>query len=260
MDIKYVQEYLKTKGFDPGPIDNIRGPRTVSAMSSYLRDQKVPYYYRFATKRREVMTKQLILKSLDLPVGEIDGYIGPQTRLALEQFKHLRISGSKPKPWRDNEFNKVDWPHQSRLTEFYGPRGSDQVKLYTPFKMKLAWNPRQEITRFSCHRKVHDSLMQILTKTKDHYGEKEIQHLRLDHFGGCLNVRKIRGGSTWSTHSWGIAIDIDPANNQLRWGRDKAWLSKPRYFDFLDIINQEGWTSLGQKRNYDWMHFQAARI
>ena len=45
----------------------------------------------------------------------------------------------------------------------------------------------------------------------------EIHRLRLDVWGGCLNVRKMRGGTRNSMHSWGIALDYDPQNNQLKW-------------------------------------------
>jgi hypothetical protein len=79
-------------------------------------------------------------------------------------------------------------------------------------------------------------------------------------FGGCLNVRKMRGGSAWSIHSWGAAIDLDPDNNQLKWASPKATFSKKEYEPFWKIVEAEGWTSLGRRRNYDWMHFQAAYL
>jgi len=34
-------------------------------------------------------------------------------------------------------------------------------------------------------------------------------------FGGCYNVRKIRGGDKLSTHSWGIAVDLNVAENMM---------------------------------------------
>lgn len=87
-----------------------------------------------------------------------------------------------------------------------------------------------------------------------------IRALGLDLFGGCLNVRAMRGGKALSMHSWGIAIDVDPEHNPLRWGRDKARMAGPDYAPFLDIWESEGWISLGRERNYDWMHVQAARL
>ena len=70
----------------------------------------------------------------------------------------------------------------------------------------------------------------------------------------------MRGGSAWSIHSWGAAVDLDPDNNQLRWGKNKASFAKPAYENFWKIVENEGWVSLGRERNYDWMHFQAAKL
>jgi hypothetical protein len=79
-------------------------------------------------------------------------------------------------------------------------------------------------------------------------------------FGGCLNVRRMRGGSAWSMHSWGIAFDFDPDRNQLRWGRDRAAFAKPEYNKWFELWEEEGAVSLGRVRNFDWMHVQFARL
>jgi hypothetical protein len=74
--------------------------------------------------------------------------------------------------------------------------------------------------------------------------------------------RKInkRGGSTPSTHAFGAAIDHDPCNNRLRWGRLKARLANPSCEEFWRIWESEGWVSLGRTKNYDWMHIQAVKL
>ncbi len=110
------------------------------------------------------------------------------------------------------------------------------------------------------HEKVADSLGEILEKIHAHYGEAEISKLGLDLFGGDYNARLKRGGSTMSTHSWGIAIDFDPSNNRLKWNRDRARLARTEYEDWWRIWESEGWVSLGRARNFDWMHVQAARL
>ena len=121
-------------------------------------------------------------------------------------------------------------------------------------------SPSTTLTRITCHEKVSKSLYTIFENTLKIYGEKEISKLRLDIFGGCLNVRRMRGGSAWSIHSWGAAIDLDPDNNQLKWGKDKASFAKPVYNDFWKIVESEGWVSLLKERNMDAMHIQAARL
>ena len=105
-----------------------------------------------------------------------------------------------------------------------------------------------------------DSLGRVLAVVLDHYGLDEIKRLRLDLWGGCLNVRKMRGGDRYSMHSWGIALDYDPERNRLKWGRDKASFAKPEYDPWWEAWEQEGWVSLGRQRNFDWMHVQAAKI
>ena len=155
----------------------------------------------------------------------------------------------------------MKWPKQSDMNKFYGPVGENQTSLILPYPMFLDWEPKTIVKKITCHEKVHDSLKNIFTKTLAAYGLDEIKRLRLDSFGGCLNVRKMRGGSSWSIHSWGAAVDLDPERNQLKWGKDKAAFANDDYQKFWDIvIKDEKWVSLGKSRNYDWMHFQAANL
>ena len=67
----------------------------------------------------------------------------------------------------------------------------------------------------------------------------------------------MRGSSTTtSTHAWGVAVDVDPERNQLRWDKSRAKLALPEYEPWWKIVESYGATSLGRRRNYDWMHFQ----
>lgn len=154
------------------------------------------------------------------------------------------------------------WPKQdySSMVKFFGKLGENQTSLILPYAMKLDWDTSSVIKKITCHEKVHDPLKKIFTKVLSEYGLEKIKALRLDEFGGCLNVRKMRGGSSWSIHSWGCAVDIDPDKNQLKWGRDKATLARPEYEIFWQIVESEGGVSLGRLKNYDWMHFQFARL
>ena len=124
--------------------------------------------------------------------------------------------------------------------------------------MVLAWDTDYTITKITCHKKVADSLYNILDNVAAIYSPDEIIEHGFNKFGGCLNVRRIRGGRRWSTHAWGIAIDIDPARNGLRTPWNSAYLSRPECEDFVNAFRKEGWYSLGYERNYDAMHFQAA--
>jgi len=57
-----------------------------------------------------------------------------------------------------------------------------------------------------------------------------------------------------------VALDWDPAHNQLNWGRGRASLAASSYDFWWQAWEEEGWVSLGRSRNYDWMHVQAARL
>jgi hypothetical protein len=125
--------------------------------------------------------------------------------------------------------------------------------------MKLAWDTGTIVKKISCNQKCTKAIYSIFEKTLNVYG-KDISKLRLDLFGGCVNVRKMRGGSSWSIHSWGAAVDMDPDNNQLKWGKDRASFAKAVYDDYWKIVEAEDATSLGRSRNFDWMHFQFADL
>lgn len=155
--------------------------------------------------------------------------------------------------------NSSPWPREGEMVKFYGNVGTGQVMLDLPYPLRLAWAPNTVVRRMSLHRLVAPSAHRVLTRVLEHYGLARIRDLRLDVWGGSLNVRKKRGGSTWSTHAWGAAIDWDPDNNQLTWGRDRAHLARPEYGPFWEAWETEGWVSLGRTRNFDWMHVQAAR-
>lgn len=155
------------------------------------------------------------------------------------------------------------WPTQANVRAFYGDPGNPQCTagmVDLPYRMRIAWAPKDTITRFRCHAKVEKAFERIFAGTLAHYGESKIQSLGLDLFGGCYNLRQMRGGSAWSMHSWGIAVDLDPENNQLKWGRDRARFAKPEYEPFWKIVEGEGALSLGRARNMDFMHLQFARL
>lgn len=228
------------------------------------------------------------------PVGEIDGIIGTQTVKALKAFesKHgLEPNGTadefvvkilrdgptstiadvidrnvaeKENPQKGGEViipRKTNWPRQSGVEQFYGKVGTNQTSLVLPYPMVLAWDRDATVRKITLHKKVAESAGRALERIGSIYGTTTQRRLLgFDLFGGSLNVRRMRGGTAWSMHSWGIAIDFDPERNQLKWGRDKARLAKPDCEKFWQCWEDEGWLSLGRARNFDWMHVQAALL
>lgn len=221
---------------------------------------------------------QARLKELGLYEGHVDGWDGKLTRGAIKAFQ--RIHGLKadgilgrftmnemfplPIPERDEDIEtkhgSQNWPRQRDVEKFYGKPGSNQTFIELPFPMRLAWDTRKIIKSFSIHEKVHDSALRCFERIEDAYDADMRRQIGIDLFGGCLNVRKMRGGSSWSMHAFGAAVDFDPLRNQLAWGKDKARLALPDCNVFWKIWDDEGWVSLGKAANRDFMHVQAARL
>lgn len=143
----------------------------------------------------------------------------------------------------------------------YGKPDDDGPYLVTidlPFPVRIAWDKKTTTKKMRCHKLVAESLKKIYADILAHYGYPKIVELGIDIFGGCFNFRKMRGGSDWSRHSWGIAVDHDPERNLLEETSRTARFARPEYKAMIDIFYKHGWLSYGRERNNDWMHFEVA--
>jgi len=135
--------------------------------------------------------------------------------------------------------------------------GSDYlVTINLPYPMRLSWDIKTSVSKIRVHKLIADKLKLVFQELLNHYGLAEIQRLGIDLFGGCFAFRKMRGGSDYSRHSWGIAIDLDPERNGLKTTWAKAQFSKPEYKPMIDIFYKHGFVNLGKEKNYDTMHFE----
>lgn len=286
MNLRDVQSRLLAAGLYEGQVDGDIGGLTKAAVKAFLLQQNLAGFDGWAIERRLIAAQQLICRIDGIEAGPVDGLMGAQSRYAFGVWDARQANGGKPVPdveaWRNDATapqavpsrplpaitssqvkapsTKPTWPKQSAMDSFYGTKGTGQTMLVLPFPMRIAWDTGSKVSKFSCHSKVKESLERIFVRTLDHYGIEEIKRLNLDLFGGCLNVRKMRGGSAWSIHSWGCAVDIDPDHNQLKWGKDRASLAKPECDPWWRIVYDEGAIGLGRERDFDWMHTQFARL
>ena len=151
------------------------------------------------------------------------------------------------------------YSNEEMVKNFGVPNQSGTYLAYAniPFPLIIAWDHSQTVSRIRCHKLVVNSVENIFQDILNTYGLKKINALGINLFGGCFNYRAMRGGSSWSRHAWGTAIDLDPARNQLHQQGDSAQFAKKEYRKMIDIFEAHGWLSLGRLKNYDWMHFEA---
>lgn len=77
--------------------------------------------------------------------------------------------------------------------------------------------------------------------------------VELKTFDGCFNIRKKRGLSSMSLHSWGIAIDVNAAWNQLN-------MTPTLSAEFVKCFTDAGFDWGGTWTRKDGMHFQLKSI
>lgn len=289
MDLMEVQVRLAGANLYHDKIDGEYGRNTNTAIEALFLQQKIKGWTNWSKQRRANAAMQLFCRIDNIEIGEIDGLIGEQSRYAFSVYDARKANGGKlvaaVEQWRDTPAaniplsppkiivpitssqvnapsSKPRWPSQSAaaMDSFFGAKGANTITVTMPFKFRIAWNLEQTTQKIACNKKVAESLERIWVRALDHYGYDELKRLGLDLFGGCLNVRKMRGGSAWSIHSWGCAWDTDPDHNQLKFKRAQATLDNPPFDPYWRFVYDEGAIGLGPERDYDWMHFQFAHL
>lgn len=146
------------------------------------------------------------------------------------------------------------------IAKYGEPGDPDNLTILPlPYPMRIAWDTAKSVSKIQCHKLIAEPLKAVFEELLAHYGLPELQRLEIDLYGGCVNVRLMRGSKTkWSRHSWGVALDLNPAKNGLKTKKPIAQFSKPEYKPMIDIFYKHGFIGLGPEKNYDWMHFEIA--
>lgn len=268
MDMKTLQRLLAAVQVYDGAIDGIIGPKSLAGIR-----ELTPGWS--DSKRRQIAAGQTALQKLGYEVGAIDGYHGNMTTGALLAWenqasynKPLDLSIPAPTPAEVMERTSTrhkatrgDLLTQSEAIRIYGTPGpvlqAKLVKVPSPFPFVVEWNVTQIRHHLWSHSLCAGRLGAALEDIFDHYGAAEIHRLGIDQFAGDYNHRKMRGGTSWSMHAFGIAWDFDSDRNGLTTPFAKAKFSGPDYVDFLDIMRNHGFINLGEAIGRDAMHFQA---
>lgn len=152
----------------------------------------------------------------DLLEAEIDIDRTQKLLAALNPAKEAKVRAVEP---LTNVGSAVvaDQPSEDLCIEVLGEPGSRQTRMDLPYPLELAWDRSKRVSQIVVHELAEPYFMAAF---------REIQARGLEDeataFGGSFAKVKQRGQSgRWSLHSWGIEIDLNPAENKLHWGRDR---------------------------------------
>lgn len=236
---QWLQSRLTAHGFACGPIDGVLGDLTTKAIRAFEASRGLPQNGTADAKVIELLR-------------QTSSAISPRVAAAIP-------NRDVPAPTPVGPVSSP-FPRQAGVPVFYGAVGTNQTTIELPYDMAIAWDRGTRVKRMTLHKLVAPSALAVLQAVAALYSAEERRALGLDVFGGSLNVRRMRGGSAYSMHSWGIAIDFDPERNGLSTHAPAARLSHSDARPFWQAWEAAGWLSLGRARDFDWMHVQAARL
>ncbi|MFM9985592.1 MAG: M15 family metallopeptidase [Flavobacteriales bacterium] len=126
------------------------------------------------------------------------------------------------------------------------------VTIASPWISQL---PPYKLSKLRVHKKVADRFIDLFEAWK-----KAGLLNRVNTFDGCFYPRLIRGSATnLSTHSYGIAFDINASTNGL--GKVPPLLNANGCVrELVPIANDLGWYWGGHFSRMDGMHFEIAQI
>lgn len=219
MDLKPIQHRLNEIGFGPLLEDSIPGART-----------------------------SLAIKKFQFSKGLTpDGIPGPKTIQALGLVSETpAIVHPKGRMLTTAEIIK----------EYGEPGPQNLIVMDLPYPMRIEWAPGTFCRKIQFHKKAADRLHQVFVDILAAYGLEQIKALGIDLYAGAYNLRKMRGGSEWSRHSWGIATDLYSEKNLLHQHHDTALFATPPYQKMIECFYKNGFVGLGPEEDRDWMHFQ----
>jgi len=192
-----------------------------------------------------VMTSDEI-KRMQVRVGTpADGFWGMKSIDACRN--HLRSLMPHQNPWPKSD--------QKSLREFYGDPGDESNLVTIAFPYPMFYDGKA-VTKTRVNKRCAESLLRILRNIKDLLPTHPDITDEAQDYGGVFNFRLKRGGSSYSLHAYGAAIDLDADDNTFR----DSWPMKADMpLEIMEEFAKEGWISAGAFWGYDAMNHQATR-
>jgi len=166
-----------------------------------------------------------------------DGFWGPKSTDACQ--RHLRSMMPSPNPWPKSS--------QSELTKFFGAPGDEsQLTNLSVTGLGVKYDGKS-VKTIRCNHRISLSLLYILEELAGSHPEI------LADYNGCYNFRKMRGGSSYSLHAYGAAIDFCAGTN----GNKQSWPSSATMpIEVMEAFAKRGVLSSGAFWSRDAMHHQ----
>jgi hypothetical protein len=187
------------------------------------------------------------IKAIQEKIGTApDGFWGPKSTAACQAYLRALMPTPNPWPWTSSG--------QSSLRQFYGdPSKGEVAGRLVPINVAglgVQYSGK-DVSTIRCHSRVAESLLRVLTAIS----ESPFRGW-LAGYAGVYNHRPMRGGSRWSLHAYGAAIDIMPHGNGLH----THWPTRAKMpLEIMEHFAREGWLAAGAFWGKDAMHFEATR-
>lgn len=132
------------------------------------------------------------------------------------------------------------------LKKYGEPSASNKcmVLFDVPVELEIGLIPK----RIYCNK---DLVKPLTTAFKNLISTGRVAEIKT--WDGCFNIRKKRGLSSLSLHSWGLAVDINAFENGLN---QEPKLSKA----FVECFTDAGFDWGGTWKRKDGMHFQLSSL
>lgn len=228
--VKNLQQKLSELGYNVGSVDGFFGPRTESAVIQFQTDKGLDIDGVVGNQTWSALFQESVPQAISILQSP------PSQDRCLEVYGNFQIRG-----WKEQELIQCDLSFgKQELDHIILGWGNPQPKAFAHSNWFGFWAHRLVVPKFI------DAFKNVVNRGLAG---------QIKTFDGCFNPRMIRGGKTWSMHSWGIAIDINAAWNRMGQKNFEMKEELAKCFEDVGLVWGGRWGN-----SPDAMHFQYATI